>query len=407
MTAGVVLGALAVARLRSPQQTYWPIFWTWVAGMLLCLAATLPRPRDGLAGFRRSWAESARWEPLVVLALFGLALALRAWRVDVIPATLSGDEGNFGRWSREVLDGRLINMFTTGHWSMPSLYGFFQAAGLKLLGDNMLGLRLPWAFVGTFSVLGAYMLVRRLFGRNMAILVTLLVAGYSYHIHYSRLGLNNIADPFFVVWTLYFFVFGWQSGRRWPWMVAGLLTGLAFYFYTGGRQTPVILLFVIIWAALTERDFLARARSGLVALLIGFGVAVGPMTLYAVQYPNDFNARMNQVGIIQTGWLDREAQAHGISKLHVLLGQFRKVFFAFTQLHDRSDFYRPARPLLDFPSAILFLLGLALSRDPVDRPQRGRRGAGRQAPVLALRGLRDLVLWRHHRRRRAHRRPAG
>lgn len=358
---GLLLGAVAVLRLRTPQPTYWPIFWTWLAGMALCLVATLPRPRDGASGLRQTLSAMTRWEPVAVLALFGLALALRAWHVDTIPWTLSGDEGNFGRWAREALDGRMVNMFSTGHLSMPSLYAFYQAAWLKLAGDNMVGLRLPWAIMGAFSVLGTYLLVRRLFGRNLALLTTLLVAGYSYHIHYSRLGLNNIADPFFVVWALYFLVLGWQSHRRWPWMVAGLLSGLAFYFYTGGRQVPVILLGVIIWAALTERDFLRRARPGLIALVIGFVVSVGPMALYAVQHPDDFNARMNQVGILQTGWLEREAQGRGVSQLVVLLEQFRQVFFGFTTFLDRTDFYRPDRPLLDFPAAILFLLGVVLS----------------------------------------------
>ncbi|MCU0510228.1 MAG: hypothetical protein MUC34_17995 [Anaerolineae bacterium] len=102
--AGIGLGALAVLRLRSPQLTYWPIFWTWVAGMLLCLAATLPRPREAVAGFRQTLAGLG-WEPLAVLAIFAFALALRAWRVDSIPWTLSGDEGNFGRWAREALAG--------------------------------------------------------------------------------------------------------------------------------------------------------------------------------------------------------------------------------------------------------------------------------------------------------------
>jgi 4-amino-4-deoxy-L-arabinose transferase-like glycosyltransferase len=377
---GLIFGAVAVLQLRSPQLTYWPIFWTWIAGVVLCLAATLPPPAEGIRRFRKSLSAMG-WEPLVVFALFILALALRAWRVDAIPSTLSGDEGNFGRWAREALDGRLVNMFSTGHLSMPSLYAFFQAAWLRLAGDNMLGLRLPWAIIGTLSALGTYLLVRRLFGRWLAILTTLLVAGYSYHIHYSRLGLNNIADPFFVVWALYFFVMGWQrsldktSGHQWPWAVAGLLSGIAFYFYTGGRQVPVILLGVIVWAALTEREFLARSRAGLVALALAFVILIGPMALYATQHPDDFNARMNQVGILQTGWLAREAQARTVSELVVLAEQFRRVFFAFSHFLDRTDFFRPSRPLLDFPASILFLLGVVLSVTRlIDRRARGVPG---------------------------------
>jgi hypothetical protein len=405
---GAFVGALAVLQLRAPRPDYWPVFWTWIAAMLLCLAATLPRPADGLAGVRKTLAGLG-WEPLVVLGIFALALGLRVWRVDAIPWTLSGDEGNFGRWAREALDGRLVNMFSTGHLSMPSLYAFFQAAWLRVAGDNMFGLRLPWAILGALSVLGTYLLVRRLFGRNMAILTALLVAGYSYHIHYSRLGLNNIADPFFVVWALYFFALGWQSyaerrGRLWPWAVSGLLCGLPLYFYTGGRQAPVILLGVIVWAGLTEREVFARSRTGLLALALTFTVTVGPMALYAIEHPNDFNARMNQVGILQTGWLAREAQARNVSEAVVLAEQFRRVFFAFNHFLDRTDFYRPARPLLDFPASILFLLGVVLSltrlidRRPHPSAARGRdrpQDVARDGPSSSDRAAQRRAPWRY------------
>jgi 4-amino-4-deoxy-L-arabinose transferase-like glycosyltransferase len=255
----------------------------------------------------------------------------------------------------------VVNMFATGHLSMPSMYIFWQAAWLKLFGDNMVGLRLPWALVGTLSILGAYLLVRRLFNRGLALVVALLLAGYHYHLHYSRLGLNNIADPFFVVWALCFLVVGWQGNKRWAWALSGVLAGLAFFFYTGGRQVPVILAGVVLWAALTERDFLTRSRAGLVALAIGFLVAFGPMALFAVQHPDDFNARVNQIGVIQSGWLEREATILGQSTLQVMADQFRKVFFAFNIYRDRSDFYKPAIPLMDFAPAVLFLLGLVLS----------------------------------------------
>lgn len=377
MLAGVLLGLLVVFQLLRPHANYWPLFWLWVSAMALAFAGSLPPPAAALRGLRVAVRQLNAWEVAAVVALVLAALALRAWRIDTIPWTLSGDEGNFGRWAREALDGRMTNMFSTGHLSMPSLYAFFQAGWLKLAGDNMFGLRLPWAILGTLSVLGTYLLVRRLFGAGLAFLVALLLAGYHYHIHYSRLGLNNIADPFFVAWSLYFMVVGWQrarqgdqpgevgdaarQGARWPWALSGLLAGLAFFFYTGGRQVPVILVGVVAWAALAEPGFVARARAGLGALVICFLVAAGPMILYAFQHPDDFNARINQVGIIQSGWLEREAQILGRSQAAVVAEQARRAFFAFNVFPDRTDFYKPGRPLLDFPASMLFLLGAVLS----------------------------------------------
>ena len=357
----LTLGVVVVVMLARPREQYWPVFWLWVTAMVACVGAYLPRPKLSRHRIAGTWRRIAGWEVVLVLLLLVGAFMARAWRIDVIPWTLSGDEGNFGRWAREVLEGRVVNMFVTGHLSMPSMYIFWQAAWLKLFGDNMVGLRLPWALVGTLSILGSYLLVRRLFSSGLALLVALLLAGYHYHLHYSRLGLNNIADPFFVVWALYLLVVGWQDNARWAWAFSGVLAGLAFFFYTGGRQVPVILAGVVIWAAITERDFLTRSRAGLVSLVIGFLVAVGPMALFALQRPDDFNARVNQVGVIQSGWLEREATLLGQSKLQVMADQFRKAFFAFNIYRDRTDFYKPTIPLMDFVPAVLFLLGLVLS----------------------------------------------
>ena len=61
------------------------------------------------------------------------------------------------------------------------------------------------------------------------------------------------------------------------------------------------------------------------------------------------------------GGLNAEATLLGQSKLQVMAEQFRKVFFAFNIYRDRSDFYKPTIPLMDFVPAVLFLLGLVLS----------------------------------------------
>jgi 4-amino-4-deoxy-L-arabinose transferase-like glycosyltransferase len=325
------------------------------------------------------WPVWVEW--VIVALLFGAALALRVWHIDTIPWTLTGDEGNFGMWARSVLTGQLRNMFVTGHLSMPTMYTFFQAAWLKLVGDNITGLRLPWAILGAVSVLGAYLLVRRLFGAWLAFLTALLLATYHFHIHYSRLGLNNISDPLFISWSLYFLVLGWQAQRRWAWAASGVVCGLAFYSYTGSRLVPILLAAVLLWAALLDKNFLRQHRLDILSLLGGFIVVFGPMGLFAFQHPDDFNARINQIGIIQSGWLDQAVQATGQSKLTLLLDQVRRAFFAFNFFKDRTDFYRPNIPLLDFAASILFIFGFAIALVRTFSERNVRRVASRGVAV--------------------------
>ena len=96
------------------------------------------------------------------------------------------------------------------------------------------------------------------------------------------------------------------------------------------------------------------------------------MALFALQHPDDFNARVNHIGVIQSGWLEPEATLLGQSKLQVLAEQFRKVFFAFNFYKDRTDFYKPSIPLMDFAPAVLFPAGSGVvPRTP--RPAATRR----------------------------------
>jgi len=317
------------------------------------------------------WVASHGWEIGLLLVLIAGAFWLRAWRIDSIPWTLGGDEGSQGMWARDVIGGRLPNMFGLGWLAVPNLSFYWQALWLLLAGDNIVGLRLPWALVGALTVLGTYLLVRRLFDRRLALLTGFLLATYHFHIHYSRLGSNQVADPLFVVWALYLMVVGWQAGGdatarargrgRWAWAASGIIAGLAFYFYAGSRQVPVVLLAVIATAALTEKDFLRERANDLLVMLGGFFVAAGPMVLYALQHPNDFNARLNQVGIFQSHWVEAAEQATGRGRSSLLVEQFRKAFFAFNFYKDRVAWYGPSIPLLDFFASIFFVFGGAIS----------------------------------------------
>ncbi|HEX9118056.1 MAG TPA: glycosyltransferase family 39 protein, partial [Anaerolineae bacterium] len=407
IAAGLLLGLLAVLQLLDPHDNYWPIFWTWISAAALYLLGFARRPvwswrrapsggagqgvrqaGVGALGILSPWMRgrapaaagapalpaALATEPLaewgLVALLVGGALVLRVWHIDTIPWTLGGDEGNFGLFARAVLNGEVRNMFVTGHLSMPTMYSFFQAAWFRLAGDNTTGLRLPWAVLGTSSVLGAYLLVRRLFGRNLALLTAFLLATYHFHIHYSRLGINNISDPLFISWSLYFLVLGWQGKRGWAWAASGMLAGLAFYSYTGSRLVPIALAAALAWAALLDRDFVPQNRYDLLAMLGGFLVIVGPMALFAFQHPDDFNARVNQIGILQSGWLAQAAQTTGQSQARLLFEQLRRAFLAFNFYRDRMDFYRPSIPLLDFIASVLFVFGLAYAAARL-RPRRG------------------------------------
>jgi len=94
-------------------------------------------------------------------------------------------------------------------------------------------------------------------------------------------------------------------------------------------------------------------------LCLAFLIVAGPMLSYAVAHPDEWNARINQVGIIQSGWLAREPGLTGKSTIQILAEQFLRAAGAFHVFPDRTVWYGADRPLLGPLAGLLAVLGIA------------------------------------------------
>ena len=329
---------------------------------ITCYAVALVPPR--VNSFPR-WARRLKtsWRRrrlawLIFLNILLLSLLLRATFLESIPYTLGGDEASQGLEAVRVLQGEIRNPFTTGWLGVPTLSFFFNSLTIDALGMTKTGLRLPWALVGVATVAATFFLVRRLQGLTLALATAALLGAYHYHIHFSRLGSNQIADPLFVTLSLTFLYFALDRRQLRFWILTGVVVGLAFYFYAGARFTPVVILTVLIIALLRRPRTLLREHLGGAITMIGaFLLAAAPMLQYAVRFPDDFNARLNQVGIVQSGWLQRELAA-GNELLPTIWEQFSHAILAFHYYPDRTVWYGLQQPLLDPLFGAIFAAGL-------------------------------------------------
>lgn len=194
-------------------------------------------------GYRRqAWAAIPRWEMGLALLLASAALLLRGLGLEELPATLSGDEGSAGLDAVRFAHGEANNLLGLGWFSFPAFYFAFQGAAVSLLGNTVTALRITSALGGALTVFALYWLARSLFGRATALMAATYLAGSHYHVHFSRIGLQNIWDGFFLVVVLWGVWSGWKEGRRLPLLIAGLALGLGHYFYVSMRVAPPLLL---------------------------------------------------------------------------------------------------------------------------------------------------------------------
>lgn len=237
-------------------------FLYWVGGTLLIgwgMAGYDTQQRHWLAGqfprfsFRalRHSLDDINWrEVLAVSVIVGLATLVRVWQLGYA-VRLFVDEIHFANpvlhfyWADDI---ELLRPFSSVA-AFPYLFPYMQWHFVEIFGRNLIGLRMLSAVLGVISVFVLYVLAREIFDVQVALLAAVMLAAFPIHIHYSRLALNNIADPIFGMLAMWFILRGLKPHRRirpnFAW--AGVMLGLTQYFYEGGRLLYPALIF--IWFA--------------------------------------------------------------------------------------------------------------------------------------------------------------
>ncbi|MEO8609425.1 MAG: glycosyltransferase family 39 protein [Chloroflexota bacterium] len=262
--------------------------------------------RAGFAAYRQP-VDDTPWTRREIALLAGIAsfaLGLRLWALETSIHSLV-DELNpineiLAMWTNPTLKIlQPLDIFTP----YPRLMASWQAASTLLLGRNLTALRLPSAVLGTLTVIAVYMLGRTLFNRRTALIAALLLAVFPPHIHFSRLGLVNIADPLFGTLALAFFARGLRFGRNLDWVLGGAALGLTQYFYEGGRLLfPVV---IVLWLALymfRHRADFARLRRGLLIAGIVAALVAAPVYYTLAQMHSAAAERMNYMALTPAFW---------------------------------------------------------------------------------------------------------
>lgn len=386
------LEAGLLARRQSPEVDFTVLLLTWLVGVAWFLLAFVPsalkdKNAPGAVGqianlsYRFSGRVGARlryqWrlrrrELVVVAALLLVALAVRGIDLEHVPLNLGGDEGTWGMEGLAMFEGgRLANPFAARWFAFPSLSFLAWGLSIRVFGDSVTGLRALSVLIGTASVLTTYLLARELWGRRVAWLSAALLTFAHFHVHFSRLAVNNIADPLFITLSLWLLVRGLRKRRVIYFALAGTVMGLGWYGYFGARLIGVIAAVYVGWRFLAERRFLARHGWSLVVLAGAALVVMAPLLLYYADHPDALAARSRQVSIFASGWLEREQVITGRSATSLLLQQLWKSISAFNYTLDPTFWYHASIPLLDFVSGVLFVAGLVWAMGKL-----GRRGNG-------------------------------
>ncbi|MGD8967616.1 MAG: glycosyltransferase family 39 protein [Anaerolineae bacterium] len=348
------------ARQRPATAEFGDLLALWIIGVasfLLAFVRLRKVPPDAWQRFH-TWVRRNRSELTGLAALLLLALVVRAYDLEHIPANLGGDEGTQGVAALKLVTRPLGNPFATGWYSVPTMSFLAYGLAMRVFGATVAGLRSLSALVGTATTLTTFLLARELWGKRVAWLSATVLAFGHYHIHFSRLGSNQIADALLITAVLWLLVRGLRTGRAICFALAGGAMGLGWYGYFGARLVTIVVICYLALQVAVRNRFLARYGRLLLVLVGAAVVVLAPLLLYYAAHPDPFASRLRQVSIFASGWLEREQEITGRSAASLLLQQFLKAVSAFNYTLDPTFWYRPSIPLLDFVSGVFFILGL-------------------------------------------------
>jgi dolichyl-phosphate-mannose-protein mannosyltransferase len=328
----------------------------------------------GMGGIRLRWnavREAAkpaqRSEALLLAAIVFLAFVLRAWNLELAVHKFI-DELHFAAaiTTLKMTDQHLALLAPfSSITAFPWLYPYMQSWFADLGGHTLAALRWVSVIFGTLGIPALYLLAKTLFDRKTAFIAALLLATFPPHIQFSRIGLNNIADPLFGTLAVAFLARGLKQGRRLDFALGGAALGLTQYFYEGGRFLfPILIVGWLLWHILISRFVRGRVKSpsrpelithpsllvtfSLTALLIGMPVY---LTLLALNRP--FDERFQTTGIGGSYWF--KVQQNG--SLQTLGQQLLRPILIYLHLPETGLYYGGEQGLLLPYLVVFFLLG--------------------------------------------------
>jgi 4-amino-4-deoxy-L-arabinose transferase-like glycosyltransferase len=262
------------------------------------------------------------------------------------------DEANFADAMRiaQLANVPLLARFS-GITAFPWIYPYMESVTVDIFGRNLVGLRMVSVVVGTLTIPAVYILARALFNKPTALAAALLFATFPPHIHFSRIAINNIADPLFGTLALGWMAWGWRTGRRSYFALAGAAFGLTQYFYDGGRLLfpPLIVAWLVccvmlMWVRGDETQ--GRAGGALVMLLIAALVAA-PIYVLVASHSQTLSQRFDNEG------------AWGLLSLSRFIQRMIDTFRLYVQIPESSYFYLGNTPMLLIYMSAPFLAGIA------------------------------------------------
>lgn len=329
----------------------WGSIFLWLVLIILSFYFLWPR-ENNTPQYERSLLV-----PIILLVLVAFFLRF-AYLAELPPAFHLDEAGTADFTIRHVIPfpNQTISPFRTGNDSQPVLYYYILRFTMALGGFNIPATRISSVIAGALAIAATFFLVDTFSGRRTAWLSALMMTTYHYHIHWSRIALNNIWTTLWLPLSLALFAWGWK--KRWSGaaVLSGFVLGLSAYFYQGGYILIFLMVFIALQFWRESQDRFELILYSLKTIAMAW-VVVGPILAFALLRYEMYSDRLRTIW----GWSRETVDLYFPTSKGVWeFGwyQFARSFGAFNIYSDATGFYASGTPLLIGVASPLLLTGL-------------------------------------------------
>lgn len=161
---------------------------------------------------------------------------------------------------------------------------------IKILGLNVLAVRLPMAILGCISLIIMYLLLKKISNKKIAIIGLAFFAICPWHIMKSRWGLESNLFPDLILIFTYLLVKGLEDKNKILYYLSFVIAGITAYAY--GTSYYFLPVFIIPLLIILVKKQKITIRQAIISIAI-VGIVSLPIILYVII--NTFN--LNQINL--------------------------------------------------------------------------------------------------------------
>lgn len=289
---------------------------------------------------------------IILATIILLAVAFRFYQLNTLPPGLHPDEAANGLDIFRILENQDFRVIYNTNGPRESLFFFFQAIFVKILGNTILALRMAPAIFGVLAVIMVYLYTKDWFGRRTALIASFIMAVNPWVITISRDGFRASMVPLMIALVAFFAGRAYKTQKIWYFIAAGASFALGFYTYTAFFMFSLVVLGGLLYLLIARKQWIKTNIKNLLVSLAVFLVFIAPLGYTVITKPGDSTARAGGTSFLNPS-------LNGGNPALTLLESTGKTLMQYSYRGDENSRHNlPGLPYLNTFISIMLLLGL-------------------------------------------------